>query len=375
MSAESEVSELLRRATEGFDEKPLASSAHVREAYYWLERPRAFRAAAVTPGGQYLLQVVLDEPDVDYAQQLLELACREWTPLLGQESPIRVAYGFAPTAFQFDAIAALHPDVHGFHKTKLPALHARTFWLAGAYSCEVMPGLTVPEAAATLKGVRFIDRARPRQGIARAHLVVGGVRTKGSRRSLTAERQLLPYVRGLEGDATGHIELENARGELAELRWEREYRLKEGASEVKLTDAKEAVERVREFVRRLVSTPSVRPGGGRGNEGIPLLSTMTLSMEDGTAADQLSDWQLRDELDRLAPSSGSQFAVLKSAPEDYIQTYARADGLFDVEYREGSAAKHFSSESGLAIDDVKEMFVAYGLGDGGWKKRTGWRRV
>ena len=366
------VSQLLHQACAPFDPQPLTAAGLLEEGYAWSERPRAFQAAAVTPGSRHVMQLVLDEPDIPFAQELLEFACSAWDQLLGQDGPVRIAHGFRPKGHDFDSVVAIQPDIHGmFNQT--PALHALTFWVAGAHGYEVPPDLTPSEAAALTKLVRFIDRGRAPRGVCRTRMSVGGAKTKGERRSLTSEKELLPYVRRLSGDPHGHIEIENAAGSVATLRWDRTYIFAHDRVDSRLADDDDAVDKTREFIRRRVHSMVTRPAGTPVNSGHALSSLVTLETEDGTVADALSDWQLRDELGRVAPGSGNRFAILAFAPDMFIQCYANDDGSFDVEHHDGRTGEHYRSKAPVARSLMAHLFVSYGTEDNeDWRSLTEW---
>lgn len=100
---------------------------------------------------------------------------------------------------------------------------------------------------------------------------------------------------------------------------------------------------------------------------------MELSINDDKTFDDPSADVLQAELPKLGVD---QFAVLHCADEQYIQFYRHAEG-YQLEYRDGSADKHFEiGEEGVSINDIVAAFVGYLEGDENrWKNNYPWVRL
>ena len=334
------------------------------------------RYAVMTPDGEHLMELPLMKEAADeLAASALRYASASWPAIVGAEAPMSVLYGFeAPDPWRFDCVVGTGPGIHRLHQVKSPSLHERTFSLAVAYSWEILPSLTSAEVIATRKLVAFADLNRPAQALARAKVRAGSVRTVGERRAMTDERSILASMEQQRGVPDGFIEVENARGELAVV-WFRDGFVINGPAGESPSGGQpsDAVEWVSAFLRRPVSGLRARPGGLPGVQGVGLDPDCTLSLEGGTVADELSDWQLRDELDRLRPDGPDRFAVLRREAQRYIQTYANDDGTFDVEYRDGDRSHHFKSDQAISRDELKQLFVAYATqGDNSWRTALPW---
>ena len=70
-----------------------------------------------------------------------------------------------------------------------------------------------------------------------------------------------------------------------------------------------------------------------------------------------------------------QYAVLTRGGERYIQTLLNSDGSFELEYRDGSADRHFRVVDRIeSADSVAATFVAY-LSADAWKSNWEWEKV
>jgi hypothetical protein len=87
-------------------------------------------------------------------------------------------------------------------------------------------------------------------------------------------------------------------------------------------------------------------------------------LENPTKADV--EWELR------CLSSANGFAILTAKTNAYfMQAHIRNDGLFDLEYRDGSAQAHFECE-GVPLTAVQEAFASY-IDNGDFRTRWPWR--
>jgi hypothetical protein len=100
---------------------------------------------------------------------------------------------------------------------------------------------------------------------------------------------------------------------------------------------------------------------------------MKLTTEDGTSIVEPSELELQATLARLG-LPGNGFAIVASAPENYVQVAgSRADG-YVVEYREGSENSHHTSEqSNIGHQQMSELLSAY-IGGRTWKGMISWHQ-
>ncbi len=105
------------------------------------------------------------------------------------------------------------------------------------------------------------------------------------------------------------------------------------------------------------------------------MATLQLETSSGRKIADPSASQVADELGAL-PNANDGFATLSSGDETYVQTASSESAGFVLEYREGSADRHFKSTSkNLSIDAVTEVFQRYAAGDPSWKSRIVWSRM
>ena len=79
-----------------------------------------------------------------------------------------------------------------------------------------------------------------------------------------------------------------------------------------------------------------------------------------------------DSLSSLPPD---EFAILGKAEEHYVQVYHNNDGTFQLEYRDGSAEKHYEANSDeIDLNDVQQAFLAYRDGAPNWYANWSWEK-
>lgn len=65
--------------------------------------------------------------------------------------------------------------------------------------------------------------------------------------------------------------------------------------------------------------------------------------------------------------------VLLHSPGHFMQCSGTADGGFRVEYREGTADRHFiSADKAIALDATADLFASYLNQDDGWRRMIQW---
>lgn len=100
---------------------------------------------------------------------------------------------------------------------------------------------------------------------------------------------------------------------------------------------------------------------------------MFLTQYDGTRIDNPEWDEVLNYLDSLS-QNGSLFAILKRERLYYIQTHIDDEGLFDMEYREGSEERHYHVDLACNRKVMTDAFSSYFNGDNRWRTMLEWRR-
>ncbi|MEV4923663.1 DUF6891 domain-containing protein [Streptomyces roseoverticillatus] len=121
---------------------------------------------------------------------------------------------------------------------------------------------------------------------------------------------------------------------------------------------------------------------------------ITINTESGEDRSHVSAEELAGIITRLG-GEGDRFAVVErteraagagdaksgeagdgteSGDDHYIQTWHEGDGPYEVEYREGTAERHFGVRMESA-GEVTAVFVAWARGEEGWADGYAWERV
>jgi hypothetical protein len=91
-----------------------------------------------------------------------------------------------------------------------------------------------------------------------------------------------------------------------------------------------------------------------------VMSNMTLNVGDRQTVHHPSDADIRAVLAALNVDGGDAFAILGPDEMTYIQASGDRNVGFDLEYQDGSAARHYRATTGaIPLDDVVSAFVAY----------------
>lgn len=81
---------------------------------------------------------------------------------------------------------------------------------------------------------------------------------------------------------------------------------------------------------------------------------MYLNIYDNRFIDAPSREEVRDALQSLQED---QYVILNRGDNVYIQTYFNDDGTFQLEYRDGSADRHYAADpEAISVDDVSKAF-------------------
>lgn len=71
-----------------------------------------------------------------------------------------------------------------------------------------------------------------------------------------------------------------------------------------------------------------------------------------------------------------EFAILERGDQRYVQTYHEDDGTYALEYRAGSADKHYAVEGNVTdVEAVVAAFLGYHAGDESWNEPHEWEKL
>ncbi len=101
---------------------------------------------------------------------------------------------------------------------------------------------------------------------------------------------------------------------------------------------------------------------------------MRLKLEFGVVRDDPGPDDIRAALAGLRYPD-DKFAILESGPEHYLQAYLAEDGSLSLEYRDGSAQRHYEVPEPRPVDEVIEAFLSYQRRDNRWRTAFEWRRL
>jgi hypothetical protein len=136
--------------------------------------------------------------------------------------PLTVVPGFSYGAYQFDAVAAASPPVHGYHHGRNDALNEVVSAVFPTYQCEFRGDENLEEAV-----LRFGRMLRPtvitRPPVPYLRMRYENTRTGGGSvgpsRGFTMHDVLLRELGLLEGAPGSFVEFENFRGEVWNIEW------------------------------------------------------------------------------------------------------------------------------------------------------------
>lgn len=349
-------------------------------AKLWTTRGGAFVAAAPTPGNTHLLvlQTGMNDPSA-LAAPVLSHAIAHWQGLLSEDAPARILPSFRGLGSRFDVVVVFHSNTHGFERRDNPELHRRSFQVFPASRFEVPARLTETEAKA-LKGpqlVMFTDVAREPVPIVRARFQLRSYRSVGTDRALAKLSMLRSIVEELREDRDGVVELESHTGEVVRLTCSGDgYRvaLASGTTHVSREDVWPWLHAFLSGGLGSAVTVEAEAPKQSGAESLRCIDLrLTLRLADGSLVDHLTEWQLRQELERLGTPS-RKFAVLSSDSGHYIQCYACGDGTFDVEVRDGGIEAHYACGRRLTTDEMVSVFQRSASGQD-WRQGAEWMKV
>ncbi|GAA0362510.1 hypothetical protein [Streptomyces blastmyceticus] len=105
---------------------------------------------------------------------------------------------------------------------------------------------------------------------------------------------------------------------------------------------------------------------------------ITVNTEPGEVRSGIDAEELARLIGRLG-ADGDRFVVVERIADGregdhYIQTWHEGDGPYEVEYRDGSAERHFGVRMADA-EEVVAVFVAWARGAEGWADGYDWEPV
>lgn len=100
---------------------------------------------------------------------------------------------------------------------------------------------------------------------------------------------------------------------------------------------------------------------------------MHLNINDDEFLELVSAAAVRAAIETLARD---QFLVLSSGDNHYIQVYHHEDGTFQLEYRDGSADRHYGTHPDeTTVEDVVNAFDGYWNQTPNWSDAWAWAKV
>lgn len=97
---------------------------------------------------------------------------------------------------------------------------------------------------------------------------------------------------------------------------------------------------------------------------------MELETAQGLAHERVTEAEL---LQAFADDARrGEFIILSQSEQVYIQASGEGEGPYLMEYRDGSAERHYQCRQDLSKADVQAAFVSCFRGDGAWKVDWQW---
>ncbi|MGA5628518.1 hypothetical protein ACPCTH_26885 [Streptomyces cellulosae] len=205
----------------------VAPLAGLERAWTWSQGPVLHFAGAVTADGRRLLQTnQRGRRDKELARAVLAFARQHEESLLGEGRPIAAVGGFSAAGYDFDAVAATAPEVHGHHGTRNPDLTAVTYIVFPAFDTEVSGRESLEEAQARYQ--KMLSPAEiGREAVPFLKMRFDNPRTGGGStnpgRALAYPQMLRQEIPQLQGAPGGFAEWENRIGEVWGVAWDGEW--------------------------------------------------------------------------------------------------------------------------------------------------------
>lgn len=78
----------------------------------------------------------------------------------------------------------------------------------------------------------------------------------------------------------------------------------------------------------------------------------------------------------IANLDAEEFLILSAAEQYYIQTFHNEDGTYQLEYRDGSADRHFCVDpQSITLDDVTTAILMYRDDPGSVTEKWSWEKL
>ncbi|MER6046037.1 hypothetical protein [Streptomyces sp. NPDC001793] len=185
----------------------------VPDAWHWSRM--IFSFDAVVARGRVLEMRVMGEYDPALARAVLELARDRAEQVVGGERPLVVLDGLACPGWDFDAVAAVGPEVHEYHGQEDADLHKATVALFPAWRQEFSGTETLAEARHQFDRGLQPTRLR-REVVPFLRMSYRNERTgshsEGAERGLATLDVLRHELSLLPGSPGSHVEWENRLG-------------------------------------------------------------------------------------------------------------------------------------------------------------------
>lgn len=115
---------------------------------------------------------------------------------------------------------------------------------------------------------------------------------------------------------------------------------------------------------------------GCAEEEQAVQSGMVLDVCGQQRIENPSDADIRRGLSDLDAATGEAFVIPGSDEMTYIQASGDKATGFDLEYQEGSTAKHYrAARTDISLEEILTALIAYRDGRGAWKEGFAFERI
>ncbi len=120
------------------------------------------------------------------------------------------------------------------------------------------------------------------------------------------------------------------------------------------------------------TAPGPEPHGREGKSELsPASETMRLECAQSIASADATEADIRQA---FADDAGrGEFIILSESDEVFLQASGEGGGPYALEYRQGSADRHFRCTRDLTKTEVERAFLQYLNRDPGWKNDFPWQ--
>ncbi|MGW3321331.1 hypothetical protein [Streptomyces virginiae] len=223
-------------------ERAVAGLGNVEEvsglsvAWRWSFMSRFMFSLAMDADGRWAYQMdLLDVHDDGLTRAVLDFARRRRFGRGPGSRPLTVATGFSYGSYRFDAVAAVAPLVHGYHRGRNEALNEVVSAVFLAYGCEFRGDESLEQAVLRVKRMlrpTIISRPPVPYLLMRYENTRTGGGSVGRSRGFATHGVLLRELGLLEGAPGSFVEFENSRGQVWNVEWDGSWPVNGAAQDV-----------------------------------------------------------------------------------------------------------------------------------------------